>query len=101
MLDWQSDAILQAFPTPHFVVQEPPQSTSVSVPFFARSLHAAAWQTLVLQTPLAQSEPVEQALPFAQVLVGAQPPPQSVSVSVPFLVLSPQVAAWQIPPVQT
>ena len=29
------------------------------------------------------------------------PPPQSTSVSFPFLVLSEQVGAWQMPPVQT
>jgi hypothetical protein len=38
-----------------------------------------------------QSEPSKQAALTAQSLAGAQPPPQSVAVSLPFFTPSPQV----------
>jgi hypothetical protein len=51
----QSAATEQPNPTAHLYValQEPPQSTSVSVPFFTVSVQAAALQSLVelSQTP--------------------------------------------------
>src|SRR5204863_7298694 len=51
-----------------------------------------------MQEPLVQSMPVTHVLPGAQ--CGQLPPPQSMSVSVPFLMLSMQfgVAVEQIPP---
>jgi len=98
---WQSPATEQRLPSAHFFVgaQLPPQSTSVSVPFLVLSLQLDVWQTLVVQTKLAQSAPAEQLLPLAQPehIV----PPQSMSLSLPFLMVSLQVGVWQIPPVQT
>lgn len=88
-------------PTPHFVAQEPPQSTSVSVAFFTPSGHLATWQIPAEQTPLVQSAPTVQPPPSAHLLAGAQLPPQSMPVSVPFLLLSAQVGFWQNVPVQT
>jgi hypothetical protein len=63
--------------------QEPPQSTSVSVPFFVPS-----WQDAATQRWLAPSQvPDTQSESFAQLLVFAHgahaSPPQSTSVSVP------------------
>ena len=49
----------------------------------------------VLQVPLWQSVETIHALP---VLQAPQVPPQSLSVSVPFLTASKQVAPWQTPP---
>jgi hypothetical protein len=74
-------------PTAHLAGQLPPQSVSVSVPFFTVSLQVGAWQvqggdghTLFgPQTPLIQSLPVLQFLPSAQ--VAPQQPPQLQSVS--------------------
>jgi hypothetical protein len=34
---WQSLACVQIFPSPHFDAHDPPQSLSVSVPFFVLS----------------------------------------------------------------
>jgi hypothetical protein len=95
---------MHAFPLTHFNAgaHEPPQSVSVSVPFFWPSLHAGARHTFVVQTLLVQSVPAEHVLPSAQ--VGHDAPPQSTSVSVPFLTLSrPPVhfGTWQMPPVHT
>src|SRR5258705_487550 len=42
----QSPLPVQTLPLAHLVVHEPPQSTSVSVPFFTVSLHAGTEQTL-------------------------------------------------------
>ncbi len=78
----------------------PPQSTSVSRPFCTPSpplgcavvLHAGAWQVVgfpavdALQTPSAQSACVTHTLPSLQ--RGQLGPPQSTSVSAPFLTLS-------------
>jgi hypothetical protein len=49
------------------------------------------------QKPLAQSFQSVHDLPMAQ---PEQVPPQSTSVSVPFLTASMQVGAWQTPPEQ-
>jgi hypothetical protein len=54
LADVQSTPVLHAFPTPH-LGQLPPQSTSVSFPFFAPSPHDAAWQTPPEHTPVPQS----------------------------------------------
>jgi len=88
----------------HFVAHEPPQSLSVSVPFFTPSLHEGARHFIAVppvgipHTPEVQSRATAHALLSGQ---GAQPPPQSRSVSVPFFTLSMQVGAWQVVPVQT
>jgi hypothetical protein len=61
--------------------QIPPQSTSVSVPFFRVSPQLASWHFPLTQCALAQSPFFLQPLPFGQ---GPQAsPPQSWSVSVP------------------
>jgi len=58
-------------PVPHILPlaqagQAPPQSTSVSLPFFTRSVQAAGWHAPAVQTPLLQFAPlVPQALPSA------------------------------------
>jgi hypothetical protein len=54
-----------------------------------------------VQTPLTQSALAEQVAPLAQRFAGAQLPPQSTAVSVPFFAPSPQVGSWQNPPVHT
>ena len=53
---------------------------------------------LALQMPLVQSEPTMQLEPVAH--LGQVPPPQSTSVSRPFLMPSVQVAGWQTAPKQ-
>jgi hypothetical protein len=77
--------------------QLPPQSTSVSLPFWTPSLQAAAAHFLATHLPLAGSA---QSASLAQPLWGGQPPqlpPQSTSVSLPFFTASPQVAATHAP----
>jgi hypothetical protein len=76
----------------------PPQSTSVSAPLRTPSVHAGAWQTFPVQTPLVQSAPVVQPWPGVQ---SAHVPPQSTSVSVPLRTPSLHAGAWQTFPVQT
>jgi len=68
---------------------EPPQSTSVSVPFRTKSAQVGAWH-VALHTALVQSAPALHVLPFgheAQV-----PPPQSTADSSPFWMASEHVA---------
>jgi hypothetical protein len=84
---WQSLPMLQAFKSAHLVPHEPPQSTSVSVPFFTLSLQLPVVQRLLVQTPLTQSLPAVQAKPPAQ-RVQLDEPPQSTADSPPFLTLS-------------
>jgi hypothetical protein len=93
----QSAAMAQAFVSAHFVVHEPPQSASVSVPFFTVSVQAGAEHVFVpgSHTPLVQSAAT------AQVFVSAHlphEPPQSISVSVPFFVVSVHEMAMHLPP---
>jgi hypothetical protein len=90
----QSAAPPHTLPSAHLFAgaQEPPQSTSVSVPFFTVSLQAGTWQMPPVQTPLAQSPAPPQTLPSAHLFAGAQEPPQSTSVSVPFFTVSLQPA---------
>jgi hypothetical protein len=71
----------------------PPQSTSVSVPFFTESAHPGVWQTPAVHTELRQSLGNRHAAP--PVHTPHAPPPQSMSVSLPFLTKSVQLAAWQ------
>jgi hypothetical protein len=88
---WQSAATPQTLPAAH-LTQVPPQSMSVSVPFFTRSLHAGAWHVRgdPLHTPLWQSAATAHVLPAPHL---PQLPPQSMSVSVPFFTLSVHVGA--------
>jgi hypothetical protein len=77
----------------------PPQSVSVSVPFFTMSTQDAATQIFtLLHTMEAQSSGARQARPVPQ---PGQLPPQSTSVSSPSLVLFTQVMGAQRPPRHT
>jgi hypothetical protein len=66
---------------------------SVSPSFFTVSVHLGTWQVPPEQTPLVQSAGTAQAFPS---LHGVQLPPQSTSVSVPFLTVSVQLGAEQV-----
>jgi hypothetical protein len=78
----------------------PPQSTSVSAPFFTPSVQlGAAHVPLVQVSPPAQSLAMVHALPVAQ--GGQVPPPQSTSVSAPSFTPSVQLAAAHTPWAQT
>jgi hypothetical protein len=94
---WQSELVPQLIPDAQGV-QEPPQSTSLSLPFFAPSSHAAAVHTLLTHSVLWQSAFSTQARPAAH---GEQLPPQSTSVSFWFITPSLQRAGWQKPLEQT
>jgi hypothetical protein len=89
----QSAAAPHFLPSMHEAQPEagPPQSLSDSVPLSTASAHVGLWQTLVVQTPLAQSCAAVHA--FIEAQVTHAPPPQSTSVSVPFFTLSAQPAA--------
>src|SRR5262249_26805848 len=82
----------------------PPQSTSVSSPFFTVSSHAGTWQTMLVHTPLWQSGAATHIRPS---LHGPQSgPPQSTSVSLAFCTPSTQVGSahlfsWQTPLAQS
>jgi hypothetical protein len=84
----QSSGWVHFCPAWHFL-QPPPQSAALSVPFFTPSEHDGARQRPVagLQTPLAQSEPAPQSRSVPQ-RAHAKGPPQSMSVSCPFLTAS-------------
>jgi hypothetical protein len=69
---------LQCWLGPHDE-QGPPQSTSVSPPFWSESVHDGATQACDTQLELAQSEAIEHA--FAVSHFGQTAPPQSTSVS--------------------
>ena len=71
----QSLSILQVCPTPHAGHVPPPQSVPVSVPLMVSSEQLAAWQTLPLQTPSAQSLFPRQPAPAAH--ASQLGPPQS------------------------
>jgi hypothetical protein len=75
-----------------------PQSVSVSVPFFTKSVQLSVWQTDDVHTLLLQSDVTLQLLPLPQ---GEHPPPpQSTADSVPFCTPSEHVAVWHLLPVQ-
>lgn len=118
-LEEQSVPAEHASPVPHAPHVPPPQSTSVSAPFFKPSLHEGAAQLPALQTPLSQKElpvhaapvarpvqsseeqvPDAQSVPAAQASLFAQSaahePPQSTPVSEP-----PPTASKQATGVQT
>ena len=85
MPDAQSLPILHALPVAHFAGHAPPQSRSVSSPFFTVSRQRLPMHLPVcaLQRPERQSLALPQALPWPQAMGHA--PPQSTSTSVPFL----------------
>ena len=95
----QSPSNLQVFPTMHFgalVGAVPPQSTSVSVPFFNPSVEEGgkhSFVPVVSQRTLSQSASLPQPCPVAHFV--AQEPPQSVPVSSPFFTMSMQLGARQ------
>ena len=67
---WQSALTAQVRPFAHFVVHEPPQSTSVSLPFLNVSVQLAVAVTLtaadvVLAPPLSVARAVSEWLPGA------------------------------------
>jgi hypothetical protein len=94
----QSDATRQLLPGVQ-PAQVPPQSTSVSLPFWTRSLQPGWVQTPDEQNVVTQSAPVRHVCPSAQ--TAHVPPPQSTSVSAPFSTLSLHVEAWHTLAVQT
>src|SRR5439155_7797199 len=71
---WQSTARAQLLPSTH-LGQLPPQSTSLSLPFFTPSLQVGAAQCARQHTPLWQSSSTAQLAPVAQ--AAQTPPPQS------------------------
>jgi len=76
------------------LAQVPPQSTSLSVPFFTLSVQTGAAHLVAVQTPLMQSPaPPQEALVLHFV---AQVPPQSLSVSLPFFTPSMQLGVWHL-----
>lgn len=94
-------ALVQSLADVHFLPsvhlpQVPPQSTSVSTPFCTLSEHDAVWHLSgdPEHTRLTQSLATTQVLVAAQ--VGHTPPPQSMSVSLPFLTTSEQLGSWQM-----
>jgi hypothetical protein len=98
----QSPATTQDSPGSQSPQVPPPQSMSVSAPFFTLSPHVGAWQVLFgatpVQTPLWQSPATTHVLPTPQ---SAQGPPQSTSLSPWFFTPSPQVGAAHWPLLQT
>jgi hypothetical protein len=90
----QSVEATQVLPEPQAVHTEPPQSVSVSLPFFAKSVQLALWQKPPEQTPPRQSLLAAQCLPAPH--FGHTAPPQSTSVSEPFFTTSVQLAAWHV-----
>jgi hypothetical protein len=97
----QSAGAKHVFVLAHLGHVLPPQSASVSVPFFAPSRQVGVWHTLgvPVQTPLVQSPPTRQVLASAH--LGQVPPPQSLSVSALFFTASMHVAATHLFAVQT
>lgn len=93
-------------PLPHFVAQQPavqlplPQSTSVSNPFCWPSGQLGAWHIPPAHTLLWQSAPVRHLFKSphrGHWGSGTFTPPQSWSVSLPFLTPSLQLGGWQVP----
>jgi hypothetical protein len=104
-LETQSPATRQVWLSVHLLQVPPPQSTSVSVRFLCASVQDG-WVQVRLgpQIVLTQSASWAQPLPSAHfwgVASARQGPPQSASVSPPFLVWSEQVGAAHVPPLQT
>jgi hypothetical protein len=78
---------------------DPPQSMSLSLPFFTPSAQLGAWHRPAVQSRLAQSPFPPQVLPGAHAV--QRDPPQSTSLSPAFCVPSEHVAATQTPLVHT
>jgi hypothetical protein len=76
----QSEVALHSFDSPQAAHVPPPQSTSVSFPFFTPSLQVAAWHCPATQTPVKQSRSAPQTSGAGH---GLQLPPQSTPVSSP------------------
>src|SRR5690348_13696542 len=97
----QSALTMHPLVSAHLVVQEPPQSVSVSVPSFVPSKQALThFMVVALQWPLVQSPSTMQPLlsPHFLFMPSQVAPPQSVSVSVPFCTPSVQLGVWQVLP---
>ncbi|HVU03081.1 MAG TPA: hypothetical protein VHE30_15075 [Polyangiaceae bacterium] len=94
----QSVPVRHFFPEPQAVQVPPPQSTSVSLPFWTASLHAGVRQ-VPLQTPEVQSLAAVHVLLSTH--FGQPPPPQSTSVSLPFFARSVQLGVAHVVPLQT
>jgi hypothetical protein len=95
---WQSPATMhiRLFAHRDMGAHEPPQSTSVSVPFRTLSVQEGTAQVfgVPLHTLLAQSVAAPHFFPFAH---GGQLPPQFRSVSVPFCTASVHDGAAHLP----
>jgi hypothetical protein len=95
----QSAATWQALVSAHFAQPVPPQSTSVSVPFFTRSAQLGAWQVPPAQTPLGQSLPARHPtqVPAPSHMI----PPFEVQAEPAVLGCWPGVPATHVPVVQS
>src|SRR6266702_5347462 len=93
MLLAQSEFARPICPEAHAGQVPPPQSMSVSVPFFTASAQLGDWHVPPEQTRLWQSAELPHIWPGAH--AGQVPPPQSMSVSdpslIPFTQLAPSV----------
>src|SRR5262249_15901937 len=87
----QSESALHFAPAAHLVVQVPPQSTPLSVPFKILSLQLSIAQTGSVHVPLLQS--LATAHPSPSPHFGHMVPPQSLAVSSPFCTPSVQLGA--------
>jgi hypothetical protein len=98
----QSTGASQPLPVPHFVVQVPPQSTSVSFGPLKPSLQPSAAHTSLVgwQNALAQSPSPVHAWPFGQRSQVVEPP-QSMPDSPWFETSSLHVGARHRPPMHT
>ena len=94
----QSPPILQCLPREQRAGHEPPQSTSVSVPFWSPSEQLEATQRPSVQMPPRQSEATLQGPPLTH--LATQVPPQSIPDSVPLRRPSSQVGTLQVPRTQ-
>jgi hypothetical protein len=104
----QSASTTHALPSAHGAQASPPQSTSVSMPSFTQSwqlgepgmigshIVEVGAQSPAVHVPLMQSASLLQCLARAQ--GGHASPPQSMSVSIPFLMPSAQVGCATPPP---
>ncbi len=93
----QSPPTLHFLPTTHPGQVPPPQSTSVSLPSSWWSSHWLAMQTSVLASQAVDVQSLSILHFLATAQVGQVPPPQSVSVSLPFCTLSEQ-SGVHVPP---
>jgi len=83
---------VQSIPFAQSTHVPPPQSMSVSKPFFTASLQDVAMHLPAEHSLLAQSARTVHTLPFAQ---REHEPPQSMSDSLPFLTRSLHAGHWQ------